>query len=196
MREQHIRNQRGMSSGTVIGILALLVAVGAGLYFWSDVFRTKADAALRQMSEWTPENIAKDPVNYLNFCEEQTKDALDKLKAAEISVAQRRGKLAAMKEESNKKIGVGDKALTALKTLYRTADPAGAFPVTWNGKSYDKESCQKQILSLHGQVNSQKTLLAKIESGLKKLDTQKNRIIDQRAKAKRSSARSRRTARC
>ena len=64
-------------------ITVVIAAVVGGLYMFSDVFRTKANTQLTQWTEWTPENIAADPVNYLNFAEEQAKATLTKLEAAQ-----------------------------------------------------------------------------------------------------------------
>ncbi|MEM8883857.1 MAG: hypothetical protein AAGD14_07310 [Planctomycetota bacterium] len=177
-------SERGMGAGVLVGILALLVIGGVGFYLWSDPFRTKTNEAFKQMSEWTPENIAKDPINYLNFCEEQTNLALEKLKTSEISIAQKRGQLVEMRSEADGKIKVGDKALAELKAAYTAAAAAAAFPVTWSGKEYDKESCQKQIIGLDRQVKSQRSLHVKIDGSIKKLDIQKQRVIDQRAEAR------------
>ena len=52
---------------TIIGILVLVGAIGAGLYLWSDPFRAKVDDAVRQGSTWTPENIVADPEGYLSW---------------------------------------------------------------------------------------------------------------------------------
>ena len=57
--------ERGIGFVTVIvGIGLLLIVAIAAVYLSSDVFRTKADAAYRQFAEWTPENIAKNPLGY------------------------------------------------------------------------------------------------------------------------------------
>jgi|GEM_PF-1091218 len=184
MKESGRRNERGGGVGVFIGILAVLIVVGIGVYLWSDPARTKMNTAFREMSEWTPENIAKDPINYLNFCEEETNKALDKLKASEISIAQRRGKLAGMKDDAAKKITVGKKALRELKESYRKAEADDSFPVTWHTKSLDKTACRKQIVSLHEEVAGQKMLLGKIDTGVARLDLQQQRVLDQRSKAK------------
>jgi len=92
-------NSGSSSSGgmrVIVIVLIILAAVIAGLYFTSDVYRTRINAAANQYAHWTPENIAKDPENYLNFCEEEANKALLGLKASEISIAQNRGKLDAM----------------------------------------------------------------------------------------------------
>ena len=44
---------------TKIALALLVAALLAGAYFFSDVFSSKVDLAVKQFAEWTPENIAK-----------------------------------------------------------------------------------------------------------------------------------------
>jgi hypothetical protein len=76
----------------VLIIVAAVVVVGV-MYFTSDVAKTRIDAAADQYAHWTPENIAKDPENYLRFCEAEATKVLQSLKASEIAVAQNRASL-------------------------------------------------------------------------------------------------------
>jgi len=173
-------------SVTTIGmvILALVVVLGAVWYFTSDVGRTKMNAAADQYMHWTPENIAKDPINYLNFCEEETKNAVQQLKADEISVAQSQGKLQAMREDAANKVAVADKALPELKALWEknNAD-ATAWPVTWHGQSLDRDGFKRQMVSLFHEQQTQQNLLAKVDDGMAKLNAQTGKIADARAQA-------------
>jgi len=65
----NINNRKnGMSLTGIIVLIIVLVAIGVGvMYFTSDVYRTKIETAANQYAHWTPENIAKDPENYLTF---------------------------------------------------------------------------------------------------------------------------------
>lgn len=167
----------------IVALVVVVVVAGVVLYFTSDVFRTKMDAQYDQLAHWTPENIAKDPENYLNFCETQTNKALQGLKANEISIAQSRGKLETMKEEANKKIEGGTPLFEELKGLYQKADAAKSWPLTWQGKSMDQNMAKLQIKTFFKDLESQKNLLNKVEAGLKNLDAQILRIQDTKSKA-------------
>jgi hypothetical protein len=167
----------------IIAIVVIVAVAGVVLYFTSDVFRTKMDAQIDQLAHWTPENIAKDPENYLNFCEKQTNKALQDLKANEISVAQSRARLQTMKDESANKVQVGTTALQELKDLYAKAEPAKTWPAQWKGENRDRDWVRKQIVALDRQVKSQQGLSGKVDEGLKKLDTQVNKIQDAKSKA-------------
>jgi len=177
-------NRTGSAVTILIVVLAIVVVLGGAYYFFSDVGRTKMNAAADQYMHWTPENIAKDPINYLNFCEEETKNAVLELKADEISVAQSIGKLDSMKEDATNKIAVADKALPELKALWERNQPEGStWPVTWKGNTYDRDAFKRQMVSLFHEQQTQKTLLAKVEDGITKLNNQNGKIADARAKA-------------
>ncbi len=171
----------GAHGGVLVPLVVLAVAVLGGLYFFSDVFRTKVQATARDLSEWTPENIAADPVGYLDFCETETKKTQTKLEASRISVAQRRAQLVGMKEKHETTLTNGSKALEELKTAYRAAETAGQWPLSWAGRSLDQEKAKLQIVELHREVQSKKGLIEKVDNGLKSLDAQVSKL--QQAKA-------------
>lgn len=167
----------------IVAVVVCAVAILAVYYFTSDVGRTRINEAGKQYAKWTPDNIAKDPENYLNFCEEQCNDALLKLKASEIEIAQNRGSLEAMASSAKNKVAAGLKGLGELKTAYTAAEAGQAFPFTWNGKSYAQDAAKRDIVSLFRQVEAQKGVAAKAEAGVQKLDGQVARIQEGRVKA-------------
>lgn len=175
-------SKSGSTSAVVLVIVGIAVVLGV-LYFTSDVAKTKIDAAADQYAHWTPENIAKDPENYLRFCESEANKVLQSLKASEIAVAQNRASLEASLAESGNKIGVGEKALAELKAVYAQADSAKQWPATWQGRSLDADAAKRQIVSLHKQVEGQKGLVTKVNLGIKKLDAQVTRIQEGRDQA-------------
>ncbi|MCE9614651.1 MAG: hypothetical protein K8T26_10275 [Lentisphaerae bacterium] len=166
--------------GVVVLIIAAVIAV---LYFTSDVFKTKINVAADQYAHWTPENIAKDPENYLNFCEQQAKAAVQKLKASQIAVAQNRANLEAMHGEAAEKITLGNKALQELKTVYKDASAANSWPATWQGAPRDQDWVKRQIVSFSRQIVSQESLKAKTEAGIKQLDVQATKIQEANSQA-------------
>jgi len=165
----------------VIG--GIVVAAGVVLYFASDVFSTRVDAQIDQLAHWTPKNIARDPENYLNFCEKQARKAIEDLKANEIGISQSRARLEGMRKDAGLKMGAGRKALDELKELYRSTEASGGWPATWQGQPRERDWTRRQIVTLARQIDSQKALLEKVEAGMKKLDAQVLRVQDAKAKA-------------
>jgi hypothetical protein len=176
---------RGVSTVGVIVIIVVLGAVGfAVAYFGSDVFRTKTDATLTQFTQWTPENIAKDPVNYLNFCEKQTKAAIDKCKASKIAIAQKKGKIDSMLKDASDKHSIGSKAIEELKVLYKQADEGNTFPLKWRTKDYTKDDARRQIMKLAGEIKTKGELKTKLESAITQLKTQEGKLANAEDDAK------------
>jgi hypothetical protein len=170
------RVRRGFGNNMILGIIGAVVAIGIIAYIASDVFKTKVDSNLEQMTKWTPENIAKDPVNYLNFCEKQAKDAIQQLKADRISVAQSKGKLDDMRSKAQAKVDAGEKYLTNAKAAYKAADAANAWPIDFDGAKHDKEYMKAAIVKINKETETQKLVLNKASEGVKKLDAQASKI--------------------
>jgi hypothetical protein len=175
--------RKGSTTAAVLGVLGVLVVGGAIWYFASDPFHTRVNEAWKQGTQWTPEQIAKDPVNYLNFCEEETTKAMDKLKASRIAVAQNRASLESMQKDARNQVDVGKKAMLELLGSYKTADAANTWPVSWQGKTFDKDAVKVQVVALNKQVAAKEALLTKVDNGLKQLDAQVGKIGEAEANA-------------
>lgn len=156
----------------ILGVVVVLAFLGAGAYFFSDVFSTKVDQAVEQFAEWTPENIAKDPGGYLHFCKQQTEKTIQDLKASEIATNQNRAKILSMKEDSQRKIDVGKGALEELKVLYRSAEEDASWPAKWKDQPRDKDWTQRQIVGLHGQIEQEKALVGKCDQAIRRCDAE------------------------
>lgn len=169
-----------MRVSLLLAILALFLAVGAGAYFYSDVFSTRIDKAVEQFAEWTPENIAKDPVGYLHFCKTETLKTIESLKASEIGTTQNRAKIHSIKEGAQNKVAVGKQALSELKTLYRAAKQENKWPITWKSMPRDEDWTKRQILGLHKQVTQEEAFITKADQGLQRCDTELSTIRELR----------------
>ena len=182
-------SRQGASPVAVIVGLIVLAAIAFGVfYFTSDPVRTKTKAAYKQFSEWTPENIAKDPLNYLNFCEEQTKGALDKMKATEIAIAQKKAKLESLRSESQEKITLGKKALDELKAEYKKRETSNEWPLTWRSNSLDKDACKRQIMRFASEVKSKDELVKKYDQATTQLGAQAKKVQEARDTAQQQLA--------
>lgn len=175
--------RKGSTTATVIGILAVLL-VGAGIwYFVSDPFKTRVDEAWKQGTKWTPEQIAKDPVNYLNYVEAEANTALEKLKASKIAIAQNRGNLEKMRDEAKHAIEVGRKSVTELVAAYQAA-PTDAKTISWNNKDMDVNVVRTQLVQLDKDIQAKEILLQKVQAGLDNLEVQSGKIVKAEADAK------------
>ncbi len=171
-------SRRGSAISALIIVLVLLLVGASVWYFVSDPFRTKVDSKFKQASQWTPDNIARDPAGYLDYVETQTKDAQIKLKASKIAIAQNRGSLTKMSEEARNAVTVGRSAMSELLGAYKVADADNSFPITWQGKKMEKETIKNQVVTLNKQIAQKENLLAKVDSGLRNLDAQESKIAE------------------
>jgi hypothetical protein len=177
-------SRRGVS--VVAGIVILVVVAGValgGLYFFSDVFRTKMDRTWEGFSKWTPENIAKDPQGYLTFAEEQAKKAQTKLKASEIAIAQSKGDCQAKREDAQKAMDAGQKGLKDLKAVFVDANGKNAWPVKWMDHEFNQEQTKKQIVRLARECQSKSKQIEAYKNAEKELETQASKVQDAKDKA-------------
>lgn len=176
-------NRRGGATTAIVACVALVLVGGLVWYFVSDPFHTKVNDQINQMTKWTPEQIAKDPVNYLNYCEAEATKAVEKLKASTIQLEMSRNQFKTLKTKYEDQVNNGSKAVRELAAAYSSAEAANAFPVQWQNKSFEKDDAKKGILRLSRQIESTKKLLAQVESGLANLSVQEKKIDDAKAAA-------------
>jgi len=176
--------RKGSATTVVLGVLAVAVVGSAIWYFMSDPFRTRVNESVKQGTTWTPEQIAKDPVMYLNYVEAETNKALDSLKASRIAIAQSKADLEIKGAEAKNKVAVGKKAVNDLIQVYKDADSKNVWPVSYNGQTHDKNWVQTNVVSLSKQVGQQQGLADQIDVAMKKLDAQNSKIDEAETKAR------------
>lgn len=171
--------RRGLSTvGVIVAIVAALAVIGVAVYFISDPWRTAMKEKFDQFAKWTPENIAKDPKGYLSFCEDKTNEAIQKCKASKIAISGQQGKLEQMRQETEGKLKIGEKALEDLKEQYRTAEADKKWPLTWQGKELDQEQTKRQILRLAGEIDSKNKLAKEYKAAADQLRVQLTKVDD------------------
>jgi hypothetical protein len=176
--------RQGIATGAIIGIIAAVLVVGAVVFYISDPFQSRMKEKYNQLTTWTPENIAKDPKGYLDFCQQQTEKAMQDLKADKIRLAQSRGRLQEMRDAAGKQVSAGESALKELVPQYKDQAQSETVSISWRGSTLNKDQAKKQISTLARQVENQKNLKTKAEAGLRKLDGEASKIDDLETKAK------------
>lgn len=170
-------NRRGLTTvGTVVAIVVGVLVIGVAVYFISAPFRSKVKESYDQFSKWTPENIAKDPKGYLNFCEEQTKTALNKCAASKIAINQKLAQYEDKQQDAEKVVEGGRKGLDELKEAYRKAETDKKWPLTWSGATLDQEAAKRRILRFSTEVDSKTAAIAQYKQLVTQLRTQLNKV--------------------
>lgn len=174
--------RRGSTTALVIGVVVVIAIAAVAWYFVSDPFRTRVKTTFDDLTKWTPENIAKNPVLYLNFCEEQAKKAIEKLKVSEISVQQSLARLESTRDDTKRKIDTGSKALDELRDIYNQSATV-AWPVSWRGTTFNESDFKLQARRLDREVRSAEQLHKTVESGIAQLKNQITRIKEAKLQA-------------
>ncbi len=178
------QERRGASIiALVVGLVVVAALVLGGLYFFSDVLRTKMDTAYAGFAKWTPENIAKDPENYLNFCQKQAEQSLEKCKVSEISINQQSSQFETKLKEHAGLVTTGERVLPDLVAAYKKAEEDKAFPVKWQSIELDQPKCQRKIMSLANEIKRHKEMQAQYKQLIDKLAAQKIKLSEARQKA-------------
>ncbi len=172
----NVHSRKGSAATIAVGVLAVVLVGGAIWYYVSDPFKTKVDAGWKQGTKWTPENIAADPKNYLNYVEAETEKAILSLNASKIAVALNRGKLSQMRNDAQSQVSTGTKAVSELLEKYKSAEASNVWPVSFNSQTMDKDKTKLTVVSLTKEVGRQKELLTKLTAGLSNLDNQDGKI--------------------
>lgn len=164
--------------------IAVVLVVGLGaLYKFSDVFRTKVDNQISQLTEWTPENIADDPVGYLDFCQAETQAAAEALAQQHIGLTQKRGELESRRDDSQQRITLGDQAVADLVALWRAAEASGEWPVEYSGNQFDREELQRQIMSFDSDLKRHEKIVEACDTGLRRIEDRLAVVEESRSEA-------------
>lgn len=131
----------------VAGLLILAVLVGGGLYLFSDVFQGKIDRLRKDYSEWTPENIAQDPVGYLTWAQGEFTRIEGALKGHRQALMTRKIEVQAKLKAETAAESTLTKILAGLKNDYRGAVSTGDWAdVKIDGRSVSEPEVRRLIL--------------------------------------------------
>lgn len=144
---QKLNNRRGSSViGLIVGLIVLALVVGGVWYFVSKPSRAKWDETVRQATQWTPENIKKDPVGYLNYALEEVGKTEDKLQASELSLRTKKNATARALEKNTSDKSDYDTLLTELKAAYNNAAADKKWPAQVRGAQLDEKDLKIRIV--------------------------------------------------
>lgn len=153
---QEITSQRGSTS--VIAIILVLVLIGGGIFFFvSKPFQTSVKDAYEVATEWTPENIQKDPVGYLSWALRHTDATKQKLEASILSLKTKRNAAARALEKNTADKGQYEKLFEELKQAYTAA--AGQFPVVVRGNSLEEGKLKSSIVEANDTIRNHEILV-------------------------------------
>lgn len=108
----------------------VVFAVGAVALFYviSGPFQAQVDQTIQQKTEWTPQNIQKNPGQYLFHSKNEAKDARDSLSASLIDLAQQRARLQSQFLSNQTELDNVGRLLPSLVSAYHESEDANLWP--------------------------------------------------------------------
>ena len=144
-----------------------------------DKHKNSQAAAPKRSREWTPEQINKEPVKYLEEMLEEAKYAQEKLKAIDIDLKTRYRKYSRIAFEKRSDADGAKIVLEKAKEAHRSAQRNNEWPAKFYVKRYEQEQLENMIVQLYGIQTRSKALADKYESLTTLLQT-KIKILKQK----------------
>jgi len=166
-------------------LLILATLAGGVLYYTSDVFRPKVDRFVDEWTKWTPENIAKDPKNYLTFALSELDKIEGKLKAHRISLRSRLGDAEGQLTVARVTVKANAAVLERYKDAYKVADRT--YPVSFGGEPLSEVAFQERAVEVdrsleqaREKVTLQERLLDHYKSELDRTEAEMKKLTAKR----------------
>lgn len=150
-------DRRGASN--LVLVLLVIAAALAVWFFVSKPFQTNVKEGYRQATEWTPENIQKDPIGYLSWALDEVGTTEQKLQAGVLALKTKKNaaERAVGKHTTDK--GEYEKLLGEFKEAYRTAESTKKFPVTVRNLNFDETALKRKIVESNDKMVGEAGLL-------------------------------------
>jgi len=188
---QKLNNRRGSSLvGVIVGLIVLALVGGGIWYFVSKPFMTHVNQTFNQATQWTPENIKKDPVGYLTWALDEVGKTEGKLQASELSLKMKKNGTARALEKHTADKSQYEKLLTEFKDAYTTASEKKKWPIRVRNTGFDEMGLKRKIVECSDKIKLTESLvdtytktdkvigdkLGEIEGKLTEVDKLKNKL--------------------
>jgi hypothetical protein len=137
------QNRRGAAAGVMVAVIVLVLVLGGIWYFVSKPFQTHVNETLRQQTDWTSENIKKDPEGYLTWAIAQVDKTRDKLKAAQLTLTTQQIEIGKKLDEKSDVKSKCETLLKDMKDAYTKASARNDWPVTVGQNKFEDERAMK-----------------------------------------------------
>jgi hypothetical protein len=146
-------HRRGASAVTVLVSVGVVIVLLLAAYFLvSKPFQTQVKTGYRQATEWTPENIQKDPVGYLTWALDEVGKTEKTLEASVISLKTKRNAAARALEKHDTEQSQYEKLLGEFKDAYKSASSASEWPVSVRDISFEEDALKRKVVECNGQL--------------------------------------------
>lgn len=173
---------RSDTSGSYIKMtLGLVVVVAVVGYLFSDPFKSKVDRKIVQATQWTPENIQKDPEGYLFFAQGKIDGIKNALEAQLIEVAQRRERANNILIERASEYDAVSGLLQEMKEAYKEAQDSGVWPASVGDAAFTESDLRSRIIEAHARMRASGDQVDLIKATITQLGDREEKIRSQSA---------------
>jgi chromosome segregation ATPase len=125
----------------------------------SKPFQTEVKEGYRQATEWTAENIQKNPVGYLTWALEEVGKTEQKLQASVLSLKTKKNGAERALERNHADQTEYNKLLDEFKNAYRSASSPSSWPVTVRNASFEENALKRKIVECNDKLKNVGTLV-------------------------------------
>lgn len=183
--------RRGMLHlAPIVGLIVLLLIAGGIWYLLSKPFQTHVNQAYLGATQWTAENIKKDPVGYLAWALAEVGKTEDKLQASQLSLKTKQNGTSRALEKHTADQSQYEKLLGEFKDAYTAAATAKRWPAKVRNTEFDEMAMKRKIVECSDKIKNTASLvdtysktdkvisdkLAEIEGKLAEVDKLKNKL--------------------
>jgi hypothetical protein len=161
---------QGKRGNTVAIVLVIVLVLGAILFFVSKPFQTRVKQATRQATEWTPENIQKDPVGYLSWALAECGKTEEKLQASRLALKTNRNNAERSLSTHQADQTAYTKLLDEAKSLYRQAGASASWPAELRGVKMEEAVLKAKIVEAHDKLSGLGELIATYQQSRQIID--------------------------
>jgi len=130
--------------------LILALGVFAIFYVVSDPFQARVDQVVEQKTQWTPQNIQKNPQQYLLHSKQEARNARDSLSASLIDLAQQRARLQSQFITNQTELDGLNQLLPILISSYQESEDTDHWPAKVGETLLTERELRARILEADG----------------------------------------------
>lgn len=180
-------SRRGSSNLGAVWSIVVVALIGGGVWYYvSKPFQTQVNQNFRQATEWTPENIKKDPVGYLTWALDEVGKTQNKLEASVLGMKTRKNAIDRSLEKHQAESSQEAKLLDELKAAYTNASSSAstAWPVTVRSFTFDETTLKRKVVEVSDRIKNTASLVETytktrdvIDSKLREVDAKLAEVV-------------------
>lgn len=155
-------SRHGASNLGALWSLIAVLLVGGGIWFYvSKPFQTTVKENFRQATEWTPQNIKKDPVGYLTWALDEVAATESKLEASVLGMKTRKNAIDRALDKHQADKSEYEKLLGELKEAYRSASASStsqSWPVKVRELTFDESALKRKVVECSDKITNTTSL--------------------------------------